>query len=415
MAQSTRTGRKSRFSQNKRKRKTNTGRATFGWIAAATVIALLLVGEVARLTIVSAEADKNTQLASALAPMAPDALIQSAMVEVGEAAAKATIPSPATRQRLRLVANVSPLQPEPYLVQAALDSRAGNYVRAEKLLEDARWRNPRSPAARYLLANVWFRQDKVTGALEEMAVLSRLIPGSAVGLAPALAEYARMPNARAQLAPVIARNPQLKAPLLTALAADPANADLVLALAGNDMRSSDPETRVWQRRLLEGFLSRGKYAQAYSLWRRMVEVPIDDHSLVFNANFRRLAAPPPFNWDLYSGAAGMTEETGGRLRVMFYGRENAILASQTVLLPAGEYRFRAPLSGNVPRRALLWTLTCLSASNELMNIDAATGAGSFTVPQDCPAQSLRLVGQIEDMPTDADILIGPALLERVGI
>jgi hypothetical protein len=280
---------------------------------------------------------------------------------------------------------------------------------------DARWRDPRSPAARYLLADVWFREDKVTEALGEIAVLSRLIPGSAVGLAPALAEYARTPNARERLAPVLARNPQLKVPLLTALAGDPANADLVLALAGDDARSSDPEMRVWQSRLLDGFLGQGKYGQAYSLWRKMVADPIQGQRLLFNGNFRQLAAPPPFNWDFYSGSAGVTEATDGHLRIMFYGRESAILASQTLLLPAGRYRLQAPLSGTAPRRTLLWTLTCLPGSEELASIDATSGAGSFTVPPKCEAQGLRLVGQIEDMPIDSDVVVGPVLIERAAI
>lgn len=415
MVQSTGTARKSSFFQNRRTRELNTGRSTFGRIAAASATALLLAAEVARLTAAKAEADKNPSLASFLAPRAPDALVQSSMAEVGEAAAKGIAVSAATRERLRLVAGIAPLRPEPYLVQAALESRARSYARAEKLLLDARWRDPRSPAARYLLADVWFREDKVAEALGEMAVLSRLIPGSAVGLAPALAEYARMPNAREQLAPVLARNPQLKVPLLTALAADPANADLVLALAGDDARSSDPEMRVWQTRLLNGFLSQGKYGQAYSLWRKMVADPIQGQPLLFNGNFRQLAAPPPFNWEFYSGPAGVTEAKGGRLRIMFYGRESAIFASQTLLLPAGRYRLRAPLSGSAPRRALLWALTCLPGSEELVSIDATLGTASFTVPQKCEAQSLRLVGQIEDMPIDSDVVVGPVLIERAGI
>jgi hypothetical protein len=385
-----------------------------GKIAAAVVVSLLLAAEVARLTTASAVAEKNPNRAAALAPTDPDALVQQAMSEVGAAAARGSAPGLGTRERLRLIARLSPLRPEPYLVEAALDSRAGDYDRAEKLLLAARWRDPRSPAARYLLADVWLRQGKVTESLEEIAVLARLIPGAAVGLAPALAEYARGPNARDQLGPAISRNPQLKAPLITALAADPANADLVLSLAGDDARSPDPEMRAWQRRLLDGFLSQGQYAQAYSLWRKMVAVPVDGQALLFNGGFRRLAAPPPFNWDFYSGPAGVTEATGGHLRVIFYGRESAPLASQTLLLPEGQYRFRAPLNGNAPRGALLWTLTCLPDSNELMRIDATSGAGSFTVPPVCRAQKLSLVGQIEDMPTDSDVRIGPALLQRIG-
>jgi len=336
------------------------------------------------------------------------------MAGVGAAAATGGSPDADTLARLRRVANTAPLEPEPYLVQAALDSRAGKYERAERLLMHARRLNPRAPAARYLLADVWLREGKIVPALEEMAVLSRLLPGTTVQLAPALAEYARTPGARDKLAPIVARNPRLKGPLLTALAADPANAQLVLALAGPDARSSEPEMRVWQEQLLQGLLKRNQYQQAHALWRKMTAVPVDQDALLFNGSFAQVASPPPFNWKFYSGPAGLTESNNGRLRVLFYGRQPATLASQTLVLPPGVYRLRAPVTGSAARGAIFWTLKCLPAGTELMRIDATSGGREFTVPSGCSAQSLELAGEIQDMSNETDIQVGPATIERVG-
>ena len=336
------------------------------------------------------------------------------MAEVGAAAAAGGDPGRETMGRFRDLASTAPLEPEPFLVQAALASRSGELDRAEQLLLRARQRDPRSVAARYLLADVRLRRGETLAALREMTILGRLVPGSSIQLVPALSEYARSPNAREELAPILAANPELKAPLLNALSAEPANADLVLALAGSGATSADPAMKAWKERLLAGLIASGDYDRAHAVWRRMAGVSGGQRALLFNPGFARLAAPPPFNWRLGSSAAGIAEPAGGRLRILFYGRENASLASQLLLLAPGAYRFRAPVSGSLASGALSWKITCTNSRTELMRIDAEAAAGSFKVPRNCPAQQIELAGAVTDMPRDSDIQVGPAVLERTG-
>jgi hypothetical protein len=385
---------------------------------AAVVFALLLAAEVARLTVSAAVEDENPELALKLAPFAPGALASAAMKEVGEAAARGGNPSKATLERLRAVAAAAPLRTESFLVEGALAERAGAYGRADKLLLEARARDPRSVAARYLYADTALRQGNIVEGLKELAVLSRLLPGTSVQLVPALAEYARAPGSRDKLAGVLAQNPQLKNPLLLSLAADPDNADLVVSLAGPSTASPIPDTRAWQERLLAGLVARADYQRAYDLWRGFALLPSGSQPLLFNGSFKSVGAPPPFNWSFSTSPAGVSEPGPNGMRVLYYGREDTVLATQLLMLPAGTYRFEAPVKGDLVAGALSWTISCVNSKAPLMDLrlgGAAPPAGNFAIPSSgCPAQTLQLNGHVEEMPEDSDVRIGPANLERIG-
>ena len=384
---------------------------------AVIVVALLLAAEVARLTVSAAVAEDRPQLALDLAPDAPQVLASVAMAQIGEAAAKGGDPSEETMMRLRRVAAAAPLRLEPFLVQAALAQRAGDYARAETLLRQARLRDPRSPAALYLLGDVSIQQGKTLEGLQNLAALSRILPETSVQMTSALAQYARTPGARSELPGILADNPQLKKPLLIALAADPDNADLILTLAGPDARSTDRDSRNWQSRLLRGFVQRGQYDNAYRLWRRFIGMADGPKPLLFNGEFRKIPSLPPFGWELVASAAGFAEVGNGSLRILYYGREDSELASQLLLLPPGRYRFRAPIKGRLAPGALAWTLRCREGASQLLEQRVGEGGTSveFAVPSArCDAQLLQLSGIRQDMPQDSDVLIGPARIERVG-
>lgn len=106
------------------------------------------------------------------------------------------------------------------------------------------------------------------------------------------------------------------------------------------------------------------------------------------------------------------------MRVLYYGRGNATLASQLLLLPPGAYRLSVPVSGTPAQRSLAWTVSCMRGGKKLMELElgsSATAQRTFEVPAaDCPAQSLELKGRAQDMPQETDVRIGPLTLERVG-
>jgi hypothetical protein len=382
---------------------------------AITFVAVLLAAEIARMTVAARFADEDSKLALRLAPNSPTTLVALAMAGVGEAAAARTDPSTLTLDRFRRVGETAPLRPEPFLVQGALAEKQGNLGRAEALLKRARLLDPRSTAARYLLADVWIREGKTVDGLNQMAVLARLLPGASVQLVQVLAGYSSLPGSSMQLRAILEQNPGLKQPLLLALSSNPVNAGVVLGLAGSDVRSTAPEAKAWKSRLLQGLVKAGKYESAYALWRRFRGIPTNAPSLLFNGEFKDDPAPQPFNWTYSSGRAGIAEPMGGKLRVLYYGRMNAVLASQTLLLQPGGYRFEAPVAGHSAGGALQWTLVCDPAGERLMELDVGKNdMAAFEVPQDCRAQQLQLEGNSRDAPEVTDIQVGPLTVERAG-
>lgn len=415
MERSIRTGRRSRSSRLSRTPSRARSLRPPAGVAAIAVVAVLLSAEVARLTLAVEYAEKRPQLAARLAPNAPDVLVTQSMAQVGEAAAQGQTPSQSAIQRLHQLTRAAPLGAEPFLVEGAIAQRSGDTARAEQLLIEARRRDPRSAAARYLLADLWLRQGRISDGLSEMAALSRLVPGGSVELVPALSEYARTAGASEQLRRILSANPRLKQPLLNVLAADPDNLQLIIELEGPVRSSTDVKTPPWQARLLNGLVREGAYERAYALWQRLAGFS-GPRPLLFNADFRRIAAPAPFNWNLNSSSAGLAEPANGQMRVLFYGRENSVLASQLLLLPTGSYRLSVPVSGTPAPQSLAWTVACMPAGKRLVELElasSATAQGTFEVPAaNCPAQTLQLRGRAQDMPSD--VRVGPLRLERVG-
>jgi tetratricopeptide (TPR) repeat protein len=386
-------------------------------VAAIVLVAVLLGAQVARLTLADAFAETRPQLAARLAPYMPAVLVSQSMAQVGQAAALGETPPEAAMRRLHDLTRVAPLRPEPFLVEGAIAQREGNLDRAEQLLLEARRRDPRSEAARYLLADLWLRQGRISDGLVEMANLSRLLPGSSVQMVPALSEYARTPGASEQLRQILSANPSLKQPLLNALAGDSDNLQLVLELGGSIGMSRDGRLPDWQATLLKSLLREGAYERAYALWRRIAGFT-GPRPLLFNPDFRRVAAPPPFNWNLNSSSGGIVEPADRQARVLFYGRSDTVLASQLLLLPPGAYRLAVPVSGAAVPKSLAWTVNCIPAGRKLIELEVASSAkaqGIFEVPAgNCPAQKLELRGRAQEVPEEIDVRIGPLTLERVG-
>jgi hypothetical protein len=147
---------------------------------------------------------------------------------------------------------------------------------------------------------------------------------------------------------------------------------------------------------------------------------LDAPPAIFNEGFEPSAAPPPFNWRFLSNDAGIAQPEKGSLRVLFYGRDNAILATQLLLLGPGRYRLSVPItSTSGPDGALSWTVTCLRGRSPIFTLplpgeaSAKSVDGQFDVPANCPAQRLSLQGAIEESPSTSDLQVWPIDLRRI--
>lgn len=306
----------------------------------------------------------------------------------------------------------APLAPEPFLVRGVQAELRGDGNAAQRAFEAAQWRDPRSLPAAYFLADRYFRMGDANRGLSEVAALARLSPNGNLAVASYLAAYARMPSNWPALRTMFRANPTLADPALSALAADPATIPAVLALADPKEKWQDAH---WLPALLNTLTGEGQYKQARQIWSNMTGAT---PALLYDPSFRDQASPPPFNWALTSSTVGVAERQAGRLHVVFYGQEDGILASQLLILPPGQYRMSMQLLGDQAHaHTLTWSIWCDKAGAPIASISldvAAAHGWSFAVPENCPAQSLRLSGASADMPQQVDVSIASLKLEKAG-
>lgn len=349
-------------------------------------------------------------------PSHPAATLESGLSDVGTKAAAGEPVDPALVHRLLEASAKAPLSPEPFLVRGVEAQVAGDQQLALRAFQAARVRSPRNVAARYFLANHYLATGKVVSGLAEVSVLARLVPQSLPNLAPFLAAFARSPGAVPQLKALLRTHPQLESALLNSLAGDAANAGLVLELwSGRGGEDAEP----WQSRLLSQQVQSGEFAAARDAWARFVG-RADGRIPLFDPDFsnQKLA---PFGWTLASGPAGVAEaEAADRLHILFYGRDDVVMASQLLTLASGRYRLSVRSEGTAtPDRTLAWVVKCLPSSNPIALIPiGGTGevTGTVQVPTtNCGAQQLELAAVASEVARQVDITIGQLKLVRESV
>lgn len=377
----------------------------------------MLLGFQAVRTAAVANRPTRGKIGAKLWPSHPAVELNRAMAEIGVLARRGQLPSPQILRRIAEIAVKTPLAPEPFLIKGALAQAAGRQQQAARLFSEARSRDPRSDAARYFLADHYFRSGRTEQALIEMAAFARLVPNGSTQFAPALAAFARTPGAVRQLRMLFRRSPEFEAPVLAELAADAGNADLILALAEPIEPSPLGPAPAWQSRILGELVAKGQFAKALEVWQRLTG---ERHTggAIFNPAFEPSSAPPPFNWT-FGTTGGVAEPANGRLRVIYYGRQDASLGQQLLLLPPGQYQLAMTVSGQSPGLgSLVWSVTCLPQATTILSLPlkpmSGAQGGSFSVPANCPAQRLELNGLIGEFPQSVDVAIGNLRLTKAG-
>ena len=389
------------------------------------VAALALAGafQVVRSAVVHDQLATRPEAAATLWPDHPQVALALAMAEIGRAAAAGQAPPASALARSMAAARRAPLAVEPLLIRGALAQSEGRRNIAARLFAEAARRDPRSAAARYFLAQHHLSSGRPDEGLRHASVLVRLVRGGPATLVPAISQYAKSPGAVPTLQAMFARDHQLRDLVLSDLARDAQNYDLIVALAGRAIGKPGPEgAPAWQRQLLGALIERGELARAHGLWLRISGLSAAPAG-IFNPQFAKLESPPPFNWTFGGGDFGFAEPAaGGGLQVIYYGRANAQFASQTLLLPPGSYelRMRVRREGDGAQGSgLAWTIGCGAAGDGLINLPlgGATGAansiaGRFTVPANCSSQSVRLVGTARDYAPSEQLTIHDLQLVR---
>jgi hypothetical protein len=386
-------------------------------VRAVIVLALaaLLAFQVVRTALVADPSTRMT-IAPRLWLSHPTLLTNQTMAEIGAHAASGEQPPAATLKRLEVIARKAPLAAEPYLVEGAIAQIEKKDEHAEQLFLAARMRDPRSAAARYFLADRYLRTVRVAPALAEIATLSRLYSNARAQFGPALATFAKMPGGVPQLRRFFRTSPELEPFVLAHLAIDAKNADLVLALWGRRALEPGATPPDWQATLISRLIQAGQYGKAYATWRLVAGID-RGAGTIFNPGFRKMTAPPPFNWAL-STTGGVAEPApGDRLQIIYFGRQDTVLAEQMLLLAPGRYRLGMDISGPLGDGGeIAWDVSCLPSSDVIFRLPVTRKGritGDFTVPQNCAMQNLRLVGLPGAFPQSQEFSVGGLSLIKV--
>jgi hypothetical protein len=389
-------------------------------LAIATLLAAYVGWWAIKVAAVGALARTNPPAAFAVAPDHPSSAIEMAFLEIALRNGRLDA---ADRARALHALDRDALADEPFLIAALAEAGDGHEVRSEALLAETRRRNPRERMARLLLLNRYLTTGRSAEAGDELSVVLRLVPQASAALVPYMAQLASDPKTRGGLSALLARNPELRDTVLTRLATAGADPELVLSLAAQSGSGRDPANPPrWQHVLLDRLIEKGQVGRARQVWLASLggRTPADD---VYDGGFRGAPGAAPFNWDLTSNGDGTAERVSPpALQVAYYGRNNAVLARQLLLLAPGAYRlqFRADGAAKGEGGRLQWTLACAGAPAPLAQVplrDIVSAprlvAGSFTVPANgCGAQWLRLEGVAGDVAAEQDAHIADLQVVR---
>ena len=333
------------------------------------------------------------------------------MKAIGAAAQAGRPVDPSLTDPLIEAARQAPLSPEPFLVRGVALQAAGDEVGAGAAFMAAERRDPRSVGAHFFLSDHFARSGRIGLSLTELGRVIRLVPGSSGQLAPRIAASFKSIGGIAAVRALVADNPPLRDDLLTALATDAGNADIIAQLAVPGQRQS------WRSVLVNSLIAAGQYERAFMLWAG--DNGVVGQPLLVDPAFT-LDAKPPFGWEVSSGPAGAVESAdGGGLHLIYYRRDPMVAASQTMVLPPGRYTlsFSATAVSGALARAQ-WRIACLPGERIVASVGLDAGRpgtrvrAAFDIPSGCTAQRLQLVGTPADSPQTLDAIVRDLAVER---
>ena len=215
------------------------------------------------------------------------------------------------------------------------------------------------------------------------------------------------------IASLLAARPPWRGAYLSELSQTPQELQLAANLAVLLEPSRAPLNNGELQGLYWNLLSKGQIHVVSTVRERIGRPP--PGVAVTNGGFADEAAPEPFQWRLFQKAGIVVEIVADdlrppnpALRVDYNGYATGTVAEQLTSLPPGAYRFSVETrteSGN-PTARLAWTLSCAAGEGAIAPLSAGapnaapskwtTLSGRFEVPNNCPAQWLRLETRADD-------------------
>lgn len=369
--------------------------------------ALLLGWQVVTTSAVNALVRRNPLAAAAVAPDHPAVVFKLAMVEFRQQRGGI---APDTANRVKRAFNQAPLAEEPLMLNGVSALVSGRADLGERLFTAARDRNPRSRLPHLMLLDRYLRSDRVSEAASEITILARLLPQATPVLTSELAKFSEDPKSRLALGKVLRTDPGTRHAVLSHLAQKGAGREVVLSLAQASGALPGSPNDSWKADLLNGMVGTGRIKEALAVWQGFADVKQREASkAVHDERFGGLPGAPPFGWSLLTNSAGLAERrAGGGLEVEYYGRADADLASQLLVLGPGRYRLSVRAEGEAIEASsyLAWRILCHGSNAAIaempiknLTFQQRVISADFAIPATgCSAQWLKLVGVPAEFP-----------------
>jgi len=244
-----------------------------------------------------------------------------------------------------------------------------------------------------------------------------------------LVQLTRLPEVRAILKPRLA-DFRWRSQYLESLSASDLDRSIVYDMVEDAPAAVGAVDFSDRSKFLQGLIASGEYERAYLAWIRWrSREELEGIDYLYDGDFRKLGGAPPFNWALATKGAGSAAiEPGAGLSVTYNGRARAELASETLLIEPGTYRFSSVSRVNSSSRmfeagsktALTFRILCLPEGREIGRISlpessemVRVDSSPFEVGGDCRAQRVVLVGEPGDFPVRTSGTIRAVSIEAV--
>ncbi len=381
--------------------------------AIVAAVAAVLVVLILRTAAVLAIGEARPELALRVASGNPVALIGAS----GYYASAPKPPSPDQLAQLRRAALADPLYPEPFLAAAAQEASAGHGEQAIRLAQAARARDPRWLPVHGLLLQQYAQRGDLNAAVATMTPLAALSDQSGAAVAQSLEAIAGDPRGAKVIAAAMRTNPHWRA-YFVRQAHGPAGSLAFQTLAAPPAGVGEADQRQDRTSFLLQLIQARDYQRAYLAWVNFLPTAqAANVAAIYDGDFAGLPGLEPFNWSLTNNEAASAQRRAdsalpGRtaLDISFFGNEAATIATETLLLQPGTYRFdavgEADGGGNFAG-TLQWRLVCLpsGAAQPLASVKQFSGKPfalhvPVTVPaQGCGAQQISLSGDPGEVAT----------------
>lgn len=308
--------------------------------------ALVLAWVVARGTVQSALLSSAPQAAADFWPADGQSLAAIARDRLADNSGEIDEP---TRKLFREALDRSPALASP-LMLAALDAeQSGDARRAERLMIQAKARDPRSTITRFWLLDRYIRTGRYKLAFDEVGPALRLRRQSMTVVMTILATLANEPDAQAALAEKLATAPYWRTAFFQA-ASQETDPDVLLSLlAASRKGTTDKNTRVEQKSVFLTLINADDGLRAYRAWQDMLPSRYRGRANgVYDGNFAGWPGAQPFNWIIEDSEIGISRMApaadlpqGSALNVRYFGSTAGLLAEQYAHVEPGQYRLTA--------------------------------------------------------------------------